>query len=129
MSVATDKLARVTARLITLIGVVFFITYLAYLPFPALFDFGMAEQTGILFYCLATAGSAFVAWGLILAGIGDNGVSREQILKATAVGLGLLALMRLGTAIFPHAPFDKLQLLPVVEFVVFSFVAVKLYKS
>lgn len=129
MSLAPATLTRITASLITLIGVSFFVTYLVYLPFPGWFQFGMSEHTGILFYCLATAGAAFVTWGIMLGGLHSGGLSRQQVLKASAIGLGLLGFMRLGTAVFPHAPFDKLQLLPVSEFVVFSFVALKLYKS
>lgn len=135
MSMSAEKLARITAGFITLIGVTFFVTYLVYLPFPTLFvlaDGASATpmaQTGILFYCLATAGAAFVTWGILLGSLQAGGLSRQRVLKASAVGLGLLAVMRLGTALFPHAPFEQLQLLPVSEFVVFSFVALKLYKS
>lgn len=135
MSLSAEKLARITAGFITLIGVTFFVTYLVYLPFPSLFDFSGGEQsvagsqTGILFYCLATAGAAFVTWGILLGSLQNGGLSRERVLKASAIGLGLLALMRLGTALFPHAPFEQLQLVPVSEFVIFSFVALKLYKS
>lgn len=135
MSMSAEKLARITAGFITLIGVTFFVTYLIYLPFPSLF--GSADNasaspmapTGILFYCLATAGAAFVTWGILLGSLQAGGLSKQRVLKASAVGLGLLAVMRLGTALFPHAPFEQLQLLPVSEFVVFSFVALKLYKS
>lgn len=134
MSLAPEKLARITAGFITLIGVTFFVTYLIYLPFPSLFNFSapgeeMLVQSGILFYCLATGGAAFVAWGIMLGSMKGGTLSRECVFKASAVGLGMLALMRLGTAVFPHAPFEQLQLLPVSEFVVFSFVALKLYKS
>lgn len=134
MSQPTSKLARVTAGLVTATGVLFFMTYLVYLPFPSLFDFsaagqGMAQQSGILFYCLATAGAAFVAWGLMLGGLRGEGVSRQHVLNASAAGLGLLALMRLGTATFPHAPFDQLRWLPLVECVIFTLVAVRLYRS
>lgn len=135
--IGSDKFSRVTAIMIVLTGLSFFVSYLVYLPFPSLFDFlgqggdgqGMAAHAGILFYCLATAGAGFVSWGLMLAGMQSNGLSRSRVLKASAVGIGMLGLMRLGTALFPHAPFDQLRFLPIVECIVFSLVAVKLYKS
>lgn len=135
MSAASSTFSRITAGLIVLTGVLFFVTYLVYLPFPALFASlgeagqGLSAHTGILFYCLATAGAAFVSWGLMLGGLQSGGLARAQVLKASAVGLALLGLMRLGTALFPHAPFEQLRVLPAVECLVFLLVAIKLYKS
>lgn len=127
-----DTLPRVTAILIVLAGLSFFLAYLVYLPFPSLFSSvaaGMGGQTGILLYCLATAGAGFVAWGLMLSGMNSTGLSRAHVLKASAIGLGLLGFMRLGTALFPHAPFEQLRALPAGECVMFLLVALKLYKS
>lgn len=128
-SQAAGKLPRITAKIITAIGVALFITYLVYLPFPGLFQTGMADNVGLMFYCLATAGAGFVSWGIMLGQLGAQGISRHQVLRASAIGLGLLGLMRLATAVYPPPPFDQLILLPVSEFVVFTFVALKLYKS
>lgn len=137
MSAVSSTFSRITAGLIVLTGLSFFVTYLVYLPFPALFASlgagesgqGLSGQTGILFYCLATAGAAFVSWGLMLGGLQSGGLARAQVLKASAIGLALLGLMRLGTALFPHAPFEQMRVLPAIECVVFLLVAIKLYKS
>lgn len=129
MSQAQNKLSLVTARIITTVGILLFFTYLVYLPFPGLFQMGVTDNVGLVFYCLATGGAAFVSWGMMLGKLNADGIKKQHVLSATAVGLGLLGIMRLGTAVFPPEPFDKLILLPVIEFVVFTAVALKLYKS
>lgn len=137
MSAAFLTFSRITAGLIVLTGALFFATYLVYLPFPGLFSSlaageggsGVGGHTGILLYCLATAGAAFVSWGLMLGGLRADGLARSQVLQASAIGLALLGLMRLGTALFPHAPFEQMRILPAIECMVFCLVAIKLYKS
>ena len=89
----------------------------------------MGVRMGLILYSLATAGSAFIAWGIILSQIDGNGLTRQQVLRASAIGIGLLGMMRLATAIFPPPPFDAMIALPIGEFVVFSLLAFKLFRA
>ncbi|CBL43859.1 hypothetical protein HDN1F_02760 [gamma proteobacterium HdN1] len=126
-----EKFLRVLARILLGIGALFYLLYAVYLPLPQWFEAAGAERgnTGILFYCLATAGAAFVVWGILLGKLGEQGLGRKQVLSASAIGLGMLALMRLGTVLFPHPPFDGLVVVPAIECVVFALVAIKLYRA
>lgn len=124
-------LPRLTAWAMLVLGVSLFASYLVYLPQPQWFEMGasIGAGTGMIFYSLATAGSAFIAWGVMLARIDGNGLSRRHVLRATAIGIGLMGFMRLGTAIFHPQPFDTMIALPAGEFVVFTLLAIKLYRS
>jgi len=51
------------------------------------------------------------------------------VFKSAAAGFALLGFMRLGTALFPHAPFDQMLALPVIECVVFAVVAVLFFRA
>ncbi len=127
----TALVPRLTAWAMLLLGVTLFVTYLVYLPQPDLFQLGAApvNGTGLIFYSLATAGCAFVAWGIMLGGLRGEGISRQQVLRASAVGVALMGIMRLFTAIFPPVPFDSMIAVPLVEFVAFSALAIKLFRS
>lgn len=129
MELASGKLTKITSVAIIATGISLFIAYLIYLPAPQIFAQANTANLGLILYCLATAGAAFVSWGLILARLDTVGFSRVQVLKASAVGLGLLGLMRLGTAMFPHQPFDQLIAVPISEFIVFSLLALKFYRT
>lgn len=132
MSASTAAVVpRLTAWAMIALGVTLFATYLLYLPKPDLFQFGSAvgNGLGLIFYSLATAGSAFIAWGIMLNNMQGDGLNRQQVLRASAIGVALLGIMRLFTAIFPPVPFDSMLALPLVEFVVFTALAVKLFRS
>lgn len=129
MSQVADKLSKTAGIAITVVGVLMLLSYFAYLPFPSGFEATGTDSIGLILYGLASAGAGFVAWGLMLANSDDSGISKQQIFKATGVGLGLLGLMRLGTAIFPHAPFDQIIYVPISEFIVFTLLAIKFYKA
>lgn len=111
------------------LGVALFLGYWAYLPMPQTFTSAARSDPGLILYALATAGSAFVAWGMMLRGVDSAGISRATLFRATATGFALLGLMRLGTALFPHAPFDQMIALPMGEFVVFTLLALRLFKA
>lgn len=131
-SPSTGLLLRLTAWAMLVLGVSLFAAYLVFLPQPQLFAFdsqSVGASIGLILYSLATAGSAFIAWGIMLSRLDGNGLTRQQVLRATAIGIGLLGLMRLGTAIFPPPPFDAMIALPIGEFVVFSLLAFKLFRS
>lgn len=123
------KLPRITAGILVGLGVALFLSYMVYLPMPEVFEKASVEGVGLIFYSLATAGSAFVAWGYMLGRMGPEGITRASMLHGTAIGFSLLGFMRLGTALFPHAPFDQLIFLPITEFIVFNGLAFKFYKS
>ena len=123
MEQTNRKLAKITSAAMIAVGVSTFIAYLLFIVAPALFPVANAPNLGLILYGLATAGSAFVCWGLILGRADDAGLDRASILKATGIGIAMLALMRLGVAIFPHAPFDQIRYLPIVESVLFGLVA------
>ena len=110
------------------LGIAFFLGYWVYLPMPERFITADNPDPGMILYALATAGAAFVAWGLLLRGAGDV-VSRSLLFKASAAGFALLGLMRVGTALFPHGPFAHMVALPALECVTFLLVAWGLYKS
>lgn len=126
---SNNKMIKVLSVAILVTGVIMFLSYLVYLPAPALFESQGVNNLGLIFYSLATAGAAFVCWGLILSKMDTTGLNKKEILKATGIGFGLLGIMRLGTALFPHAPFDQLVALPIVEFFLFGFLGFKLYRS
>ena len=125
-------LLRLLAWAMLVLGVSLFAAYLVFLPQPQLFAFdgtSVGVSIGLILYSLATAGSAFIAWGIILSQIDGNGLTRQQVLRASAIGIGLLGMMRLATAIFPPPPFDAMIALPIGEFVVFSLLAFKLFRA
>ena len=128
MAMANNALPRVMAWVIIGLGVAMFAGYLVYLPMPALFDTHNGQNNGLILYSLATAGAGFVAWGMMLGGMQASGIDRARMLRSTAMGFAMLAIMRLETAIFPFPPFDAMRGLPVVECVVFSLLALRIYK-
>lgn len=111
------------------LGVALVLAYWIYLPMPARFMTAGHPDPGLILYALATAGSAFVAWGLMLRGVNASGVSRGLVFKSAAAGFALLGFMRLGTALFPHAPFDRLLALPVIESVLFAVIAILFFRA
>lgn len=125
----TSKLSKIASVVILVVGVVMFLSYLAYLPMPGVFESEQAPNIGLILYSLASAGCAFVAWGMMLSKMDDTGISKQNALKSTGVGLMMLGLMRLGTSVFPHEPFDQLIFLPISEFIVFTVLGIKFYKS
>lgn len=111
------------------LGIVLFLGYWVYLPMPEKFASTSHPDPGMILYALATAGGAFVAWGMLLRGVTTDGISRTTLFKASAAGFGLLGLMRLGTALFPHPPFDHMLAVPIVECLVFCGLSIYLFKS
>lgn len=129
MSNAQGVVPNVMSKVLIFLGVVLVATYVVFLPMPDLFQADKFANLSMVLYGLASAGSAFVAWGLILSGTKGDVLTRQQIYKASAVGLALLGFMRLVTAIFPPEQFQEMLFLPISEFVVFTALAIKLYKS
>ena len=129
MEQTNAKLGKITSAAIIMLGISMFLSYMVYLPAPGLFVAANAANLGLILYGLATAGAAFVSWGMMLARLSPQGLSRETVLKATGTGIGLLAVMRLGVAIFPHEPFDQIRYLPIGEAVLFTVVAVRFLRS
>lgn len=129
MDQTAAKLPKIASAAIMVVGAVLFITYLAYLPMPSVFEPEGSQNIGLILYSLATSGAGFVAWGMILSKTKLDGISKQQVMQATGVGLGLLGLMRLGTSIFPHGPFEELVFVPISEFIVFTLLAIKFYKA
>ena len=127
MVAAQNRLPRMMAWAIIAMGIVMFLGYLIYLPNPSLFDQANGQNNGLILYSLATAGAAFVAWGMMLGGLGESGISRDRMLLASTVGFAMLALMRLETALLPTYPFVQLRALPIVECVVFVALALRMY--
>lgn len=129
MSDNTTKLPRLIGKILVSIAIVLYVSYLIYLPFPDLFKAAPIDSLGVVFYGLATAGCAFVAWGLILGHADADGVKMMHVLRASAVGFALMSLMRLATAIFP--PEILASMLPVFigEFIAFGAVAFILQKK
>ena len=128
MESGVSLLNKLTAAALVGLGVCLFAAYLVYLPAPGLFAVAKLPDLGLILYGLASAGSAFVAWGLMLLQLRPEGLSARQVLKATGIGIGLLAAMRLGVAIFPHAPFDQIRYVPIGEGFLFTIVAVMFLK-
>lgn len=116
-------LSKITAAALVGLGACLFLSYLVYLSAPDVFAGAKLPDLGLVLYGLASAGSAFVAWGLMLMQLQPDGLNTRQILKATGIGIGLLAVMRLGVAIFPHAPFEQIRYVPIGEGVLFTVVA------
>ena len=126
---------KVFALALKILAVGLWATYLVYLPMPELFQnkaalklAGLIEP-GMVFYSLATAGAAFMVWGKIIGQLDGRGVSRQSLLRASALGMWMLALMRLGTSMFPHGPFQELLALPIGEFTVFALIAIVLQRA
>ncbi len=111
------------------LGIAFFLGYWVYLPMPERFITADNPDPGMILYALATAGGAFVAWGLMLRSATGSTIARASLFRASAVGFALLGLMRVGTALFPHGPFAHMVALPAVECVTFLLLAWGLYKS
>lgn len=135
----TDRAAsgwlKVFSAALMILGVSLFAVYLVYLPRPqwfqsdaALQQFGIADP-GMILYSLASAGAAFVVWGRLLAGLRGEALSRAAVMRASALGMALLALMRVGTACFPHGPFMEMLALPIAECILFGVIAFCLYRS
>ena len=124
-----DTFIQMCGRTVVAIGCLLYVTYLLYLPFPHWFVFEGVSELGLAFYGMATAGSAAVAWGGIMAG--SNGVSlkRSSLFRSSALGFLLLGGMRLGTCVFPHAPFEDIRFVALTECIVFVAVAFKLYRT
>ena len=129
MDQTNSKFSKITSFAIMATGSIMYLTYLVYLPNPALFATGTAHDAGLILYSLATAGCGFIAWGMMLSQLEATGLGKAQLLKASGIGFLLLAMMRLGTAIFPHEPFDQLRAVPIIEFIVFTLIGIKFYKS
>ena len=116
------------------LGVALWAVYLLYLPMPQWFQSEAALQQGgvvdpgMILYSLATAGAALVVWGRVLASADEAGVGRAQLLSASALGMLLLGLMRVGTVLFPHGPFREWWVLPVTEGIAFSLLAWLLFR-
>ena len=123
------KLSKITAIGIMVAGFSMYLAYLVYLPMPSVFENLGTASIGLILYSLASAGAGFMAWGLMLAKTTGDGIGRHQVLQATGIGLVLLGAMRLGTAIFPHDPFGELIYVPISEFIVFTLLGIKFYKS
>jgi len=109
-------------KALSTLGFILLALYFFYLPFPSIFE-NSVYPAGILFYCLATAGCAFAAWGLILHASINVEIARNSILNASAIGFALLGLMRAGTAVFPHAPFETIRFIPAGEALLFGVLA------
>lgn len=129
MSTQSNALSKIISNVLIFLGVVLVGAYIVYLPMPELFQAGGFENLSIVLYGLASAGSAFVAWGMIMGSMKGDSVTRAQVLTASACGFALLALMRLVTAVFPPEVFQAMIFLPAGEFVAFSIIAVILLKS
>ena len=123
------KLTRLLGAALTVSGCFLFALYLLYLPFPHVFDVGVITDTGLALYGLASAGCALVAWGNILVSLNGASVKQSAILKASAWGFLMLGFMRVGTAVFPHAPFDDLRVVAIIECILFIVIAFKLFRS
>ncbi|OUR89338.1 hypothetical protein A9Q81_22005 [Gammaproteobacteria bacterium 42_54_T18] len=134
MSDSQGVLPNLISKVLILLGVTLVAVYVVYLPMPDAFQSdslpgGAFANLGIVLYGLASAGSAFVAWGLIVGHTKNDAITKQQIYKASAVGFALLGFMRLVTAIFPPEQFVEMIFLPIGEFVAFSVIAVVLYRS
>jgi len=134
MSDSQGVLPNLISKILVFLGVVLVAVYVLYLPMPEMFQSdslpgGAFANLGIVLYGLASAGSAFVAWGLIVGQTKNDAITKQQIYKASAVGFALLGFMRLVTAIFPPEQFVELIFLPAGEFIAFSIIAVVLYRS
>lgn len=128
MSTNNDKVLNYVTLGVFWLGVGLLALYFFYLLFPGLFENEAFKNSGVIFYSLATAGCAFVPWGILLKKVGESGVSRQEVMRASAVGFALLGLMRVGTALFPHVPFDSIRFVPVTESIIFFAIAFKLFK-
>lgn len=129
MSAQSNTLSKIISKVLIFLGVVLVGTYVVYLPMPGLFQADAFANLSIVLYGLASAGSAFVAWGMIMGSMNGDSVTRAQVLTASAAGFALLAFMRLVTAVFPPEVFQAMIFLPAGEFVAFSVIAMILLKS
>ena len=129
METTNLKLARIASAAMVAVGASLFIAYLIYLLIPGLYAKVPAANLGLILYALATAGAAFVTWGLLLGSTTAQGIGRARVMWATGIGIGLLALMRLVVAVFPHAPFDEIRYIPIVESVLFGLVALRFLRG
>lgn len=118
-----------TAYALIALAIPLYVVYPIYLLAPQTFASAAIANPGMVFYGLATAACAFVAWGMIFIGAIRQNLSKQLIYKASAVGLGLLSLMRLFTAAWPFPPFDNLLPLLLGEALFFALVAFKLVRS
>lgn len=126
---------KLFSTVLLIIGLSLLAVYLLYLPMPHWFQSETVLQQagvmdpGMIFYCLATAGAAFVVWGRLLASLEPDGIGRRSLMQASALGMLLLGVMRLGTTLFPHGPFQQMVALPLGECLLFGFISWRLYKS
>jgi hypothetical protein len=118
-----SRLTAIMGRVITFVGMVLWINYVVYLPWPSWIVTPGSPDLGLIFYALATAGAGFVAWGRVVSRMTPQGLSREEILRASGLGFALLSGMRLETAVFPFPPFDRMMVLPLVEGLLFLVIA------
>ena len=128
MSENVNKLPKMLGQILIAIAASLYLLDIIYLFLPDMFA-AAGENIGLVLYGLATAGAAFAAWGMILKEYGPEGVSSQQIMKASAAGFILLGFMRLVTAFMPPPPFDSLMPLLIGEFILFTGLGVKLYRS
>lgn len=129
MSVKAIKWPRMLGWTHVGLGIALYLGYWIYLPMQARVAATGMPDPGMILYAMATAGGAFVAWGMILRRVAGDSISRADVFRASAVGCALLGLMRLGTALFPHGPFVQMVALPVVECVTFLLLAWALFKA
>lgn len=128
MSETSTKLPNTLGQVLIGIAAALYLTNIVYLFAPSLFDFGFAN-IGLAFYSLATAGAGFAAWGLIMKGMDTEGITMSKILKASAVGFILLGFMRLLTAFMPPSTFENVLPVLIGEFIVFTGIGIKLFRS
>ena len=127
MSSPSDRFSLLSACLLIMAGVLFYLAYLVFLPLQDHFHNTLVPDIGLMLYSLATAGAGFVAWSWMLITVESNSAVqplqyRKRILQASSIGFFMLGLMRVGTALFPHAPFQTMVIVPVSECVIFSLV-------
>ena len=129
MTERRSKWPRVLGWINIGLGAALFLGYWVYLVLQTRLVLAGARDPGMVLYALATAGSAFVAWGMILRGVTADAIPRALVMKASATGFALLGVMRIGTALFAHGPFVQMLALPLVECAVFLLLAWMLFKS
>ena len=125
MSSPSDRFSLLSACLLIMAGVLFYLAYLVFLPLQDHFHNTLVPDIGLMLYSLATAGAGFVAWSWMLFSVSNNREQQAQqfkqrIMQASSIGFFMLGLMRLGTALFPHAPFQSMAAVPIAECVIFS---------
>lgn len=128
MTETQTKLPNTLGLVLIAIAAALYLTNIIFLFAPTLFDFGFAN-IGVVFYSLATAGAGFAAWGMIMKDMGAEGITIAKILKASAAGFILLGFMRLLTAFMPPPAFENVMPVLIGEFIVFTGIGIKLFRS